>query len=62
MNSVGSYKCSCNPGYELSNDNITCNVRSVPSRNDNRLLKIILLISGHFEKFVYLQLLNEING
>ena len=25
MNSAGSYNCSCNPGYELGNDNFTCN-------------------------------------
>eukprot|EP00057_Strongylocentrotus_purpuratus_P018227 XP_011672701.1 PREDICTED: uncharacterized protein LOC105442361 [Strongylocentrotus purpuratus] len=25
INSVGSYICSCNSGYELSNDGITCN-------------------------------------
>ena len=24
MNSAGSYNCSCNPGYELGNDNFTC--------------------------------------
>ena len=29
MNSVGSYNCLCNPGYELSNDNITCNGKDV---------------------------------
>ena len=29
MNSAGSYNCSCNPGYELSNDNITCNGKDV---------------------------------
>ena len=25
MNSAGSYNCLCNPGYELGNDNLTCN-------------------------------------
>ena len=25
MNLAGSYNCSCNPGYELGNDNFTCN-------------------------------------
>ena len=25
MNLAGSYNCSCNPGYELANDNFTCN-------------------------------------
>eukprot|EP00057_Strongylocentrotus_purpuratus_P007664 XP_011662138.1 PREDICTED: hyalin-like [Strongylocentrotus purpuratus] len=25
MNSAGSYSCLCSPGYELSDDNITCN-------------------------------------
>ena len=25
MNLDGSYNCSCNPGYELGNDNFTCN-------------------------------------
>ena len=29
MNSVGSYNCSCSSGYELSNDNITCNGKDV---------------------------------
>ena len=24
-NLAGSYNCSCNPGYELGNDNFTCN-------------------------------------
>ena len=25
MNLAGSYNCSCNPGYELGNDDFTCN-------------------------------------
>ena len=31
LNSVGSYNCLCNSGYELSNDGITCNGKDVTS-------------------------------
>ena len=33
MNSAGSYNCSCSPGYELSDDTITCNGKDVTLKN-----------------------------
>ena len=30
-NTIGSYTCRCNPGYDLSNDGIACNGKDVKS-------------------------------